>query len=476
MQQLRRLNFFDRSIVEGSRFIHSAGDFSSTANRSGSLATNSPPCEAVTAEVAEKLRHLLCGDARGVLSRLHCLHRVLSLPTLSAARSVQGVHLSSFLDSRLVAHGHRRDNLPEKPSAKNSSQDGGEAVEDARTRLGVLKYKCYSTTQVDAKGYPVLLREAGLFSKLPEQVVTCSDINKSFTMLAVGTEGAGVCLFRGDLLREKTCRLRLMKDNDEPINSVRFLASPTDDKAHYMVVCSNTSLTCYAVPLKGEPKSTDCCAFMSGLQSAAVAELRRAAIRTASLRFPHSRSTLCRLLAHLSCIMGKAFFAWILNKASHSCTQEKKRSADKFSFFSGNLWALPSDGQCQILSTHKSYIITVTSADDSPDNGFSTAVSADTLQPSFTNSSSKNAHQVLTVYLCYPDLRLIAYSSPMRGVRHVVSAMDTLFIISRGGARENNVLFDLREKSFEDRLSILLRRATLIKRIKTLMSSQFSTA
>ncbi|KAL8438112.1 hypothetical protein ACSSS7_000477 [Eimeria intestinalis] len=31
---------------------------------------------------------------------------------------------------------------------------------------------------------------------------------------------------------------------------------------------------------------------------------------------------------------------------------------------------------------------------------------------------------MLTVYLCYPDLRLIAYSSPMRGVRHVVSAME----------------------------------------------------
>ena len=59
------------------------------------------------------------------------------------------------------------------------------ALDDRKKQHGVLKYKCYSTAQLDGKGNPLLLREASLFSKIPEQVVVCSDVNKNFTMLAV---------------------------------------------------------------------------------------------------------------------------------------------------------------------------------------------------------------------------------------------------------------------------------------------------
>lgn len=34
---------------------------------------------------------------------------------------------------------------------------------------------------------------------------------------------------------------------------------------------------------------------------------------------------------------------------------------------------------------------------------------------------------------------------------------DTLFVIARGGSTDCNVLFDVKEKSFDERLSILLR-------------------
>lgn len=45
-----------------------------------------------------------------------------------------------------------------------------------------------------------------------------------------------------------------VRENDEPITSVRFLASVSDAKTYYMIVCGNSSITCYVVPLKGEPK------------------------------------------------------------------------------------------------------------------------------------------------------------------------------------------------------------------------------
>ncbi|KAL8454514.1 hypothetical protein Emed_000235 [Eimeria media] len=437
MQQLRRFSFFDRSIVERSRYLQSPGDAAGGSNRPRASATTSPPSEAAKDPRAVSApavpaglsplpaSTIVCtagtdtalwlGDNLGVLHTLDHDFQLKSLKTFDI--SFVAMHAAPAAGC-IVCIG--RDNAAEKPGGgKTPVPDVVGSVEDLKSRQGTLKYKCYSTTQVDSKGHPVLLREAGLFSKLPEQVVTSSDINKNFTMLAVGTEGAGVCLFRGDLLREKTCRLRLMKvvrrENDEPINSVRFLASPTDEKSQYMLVCTNSSMTCYAVPLKGEPKSchTDSIPAVSTLVVDALPSIGTFVVH-------HGEGLFC-----VDPEQGK---------------------------FESN------DGQCQILSTHKSYIITVTSGDNaSTDHELNSAVSADTYQHSFATSSTKTSHQMLTVYLCYPDLRLIAYSSPMRGVRHVVSAMDTLFIISRGGATENNVLFDLREKSFEDRLSILLR-------------------
>lgn len=86
----------------------------------------------------------------------------------------------------------RRDAPVEKPGDGGAFMDGSGQIDELRVRQGVLKYKCYSTTQVDSKGNPVLLREAGLFSKIPEQPFICSDINQNFTMLAVRWKALGL--------------------------------------------------------------------------------------------------------------------------------------------------------------------------------------------------------------------------------------------------------------------------------------------
>lgn len=429
MQQLRRLNFFDRTIVERVCYPRSPCDasLSATSGKYNPAAELSPPDQMPQHGAATghprlsplPSSNIVCtagtdaclwlGDDAGVLYTLDHDCQLKSLKCFDLC--FVAMHAAAQA-SCIVCIG--RDFPAEKAGGKGSSTGGVAHAEDWQPRQGILKYKCYSTNQVDSSNNPVLLREAGLFSKIPEQVVVCSDINRGFTMLAVGTESAGVCLFRGDLLRERTCRLRLMKESDEPITSVRFLTSITDPKTHYMLVCSNRSITCYAVPLKGEPKAchTDNVPALSPLVVGVLPSLGTFVVHH-----------------------GEGIF----------CVDPEQ----------GNLWALPSDGRCHILTTHKSYVVSVTSEENSADSDLSNAAAADGMPETYP---PKNSLQTLTVHLCYPDLRLIAYSSPMRSVRHVVSAMDTLFVICRGGAAENNVLFDVKEKSFDERLSILLRK------------------
>ncbi|CDJ34586.1 uncharacterized protein EMH_0021140 [Eimeria mitis] len=210
------------------------------------------PCSVIVCTVGTE-SGLWMGDDAGVLHTLDQDFQLKSLKSFDICFVAMHAAVSA---SSIVCIG--RDAPAEKPGNVGAAVDSSGQNDDSRIRQGILKYKCYSTTQLDAKGNPVLLREAGLFSKIPEQVFVCSDINSNFTMLAVGTETAGVCLFRGNLLKEKTCRLRLMRENDERIVSVRFLTSPSDAKIHYMLVCYASSITCYAVPLKGEPKVCLC--------------------------------------------------------------------------------------------------------------------------------------------------------------------------------------------------------------------------
>ncbi|CDJ49386.1 Vacuolar membrane protein, related [Eimeria brunetti] len=429
MQQLRRLNFFDRSIVERTirppvisngcfrgAGVSPDGDLSSGQAQQHAAATGpirmSPLPSSVTVCTVGTDSALWLGDNAGFL---HTLDHDLQLKSLKSFDICFVAMHAAASASCIVCIG--RDAPTDKSGNARAAADGSGQSDDLRMRQGVLKYKCYSTTQVDANGNPVLLREAGLFSKIPEQVFVCSDINQNFTMLAVGTETAGICLFRGNLLKEKTCRLRLMRESDERIVSVRFLTSPSDPKIHYMLVCYASSITCYVVPLKGEPKVSHTDSVPAG-----------------STLVVSSLPSLGTFVVH--------------HDEGIFCVDPDQ----------GNLWALPAEGHCHILTTHKSYIVSVTTEEASAENELTRADGAGSLLQASTSFPSKSAHQTLTIHLCYPDVRLIAYSSPMRGVLHVVSAMDTLFVIAQGGSTDSNVLFDVKEKSFNERLSILLRK------------------
>lgn len=60
--------------------------------------------------------------------------------------------------------------------------------------------------------------------------------------------------FRYNAVCTSNYELWYFRENDETVTSVRFLASPADAKVHYMLVCYTTSIKCYSIPLRGEPK------------------------------------------------------------------------------------------------------------------------------------------------------------------------------------------------------------------------------
>ncbi|CAJ1356901.1 unnamed protein product [Effrenium voratum] len=107
----------------------------------------------------------------------------------------------------------------------------------------------------------------------------------------------------------------------------------------------------------------------------------------------------------------------------------------------GNMSAMPLDGDKVLLERFKSYLAVVTS---------------DTMPPFATASSMPK--QTVTVVLAQKGMRFIAFTSQFTDVTHVVSAQERVYLVSRGGADGNTVLFELREKPLEERLDVLKKK------------------
>lgn len=112
----------------------------------------------------------------------------------------------------------------------------------------------------------------------------------------------------------------------------------------------------------------------------------------------------------------------------------------------GNMSAMPMDGEKAMLVQYKSYFVAVTV--DAGSN----------LQSIAQSSPFSSSKQTVTVCLAYPRVRFIGYSSQFTDVTHVVVGMGSIFVISRGGADGNTVLFDLREKPLTERLDVLVKK------------------
>ncbi|PFH38740.1 hypothetical protein BESB_010820 [Besnoitia besnoiti] len=437
MQQLRRLNFFDGLLVQrppSSSLQSQPGGAPGFPSPSASAASQPPHLHGAAASpqtpdpfavlppgavacVAGTEAQVWIGDERGrafVFTDERFLYpielSVFSLGFLS-------IHAAREANCVVCLGRDRHDAAAQaaSPAAPQAAVQRAPGAEEG----GVWKYKCFSCIQVDARGQPVLIREATLFTRMPEQILSCSDVNGAFSMLAGGTIAAGVCLFRGDLLREKTCRLRLIKESDLPVTAVRFLtpqhanvAEDDTERRSHLFVATAQGIYVYAVPAKGDPQMTyrdD----MRGLPSPLLA---------------------ARLTPNQVAIQqGEGIFC--------------------LDAYQGNLWALPTDGECIRLASHKNYLI---------------AVSVPRPDESHAECSSVYGWDgvvfflaqdcFLTVYRANPETRFIAFSCPLQEVTHIVSALGSLYIICRDANSGRNLLFELREKGFCDRLNILLRK------------------
>eukprot|EP00913_Durusdinium_trenchii_P026703 g25052.t2 len=111
----------------------------------------------------------------------------------------------------------------------------------------------------------------------------------------------------------------------------------------------------------------------------------------------------------------------------------------------GNMSAMPLDGQKVILKRFQSYFVVVTS-------------DTSAAPVSFTAGPASMPKQTVTVVLAQKQMRFIAFTSQFTDVTHVVKALGKIYLVSRGGADGNTVLFELQEKPLSERLDVLVKK------------------
>jgi len=275
---------------------------------------------------------------------------------------------------------------------------------DAPGSAGGVRYKVY---EVRREEEPVLLHAHRVFPpRGPEHRATCLAVNSMLTLLAVGTEAGAVYLFRGrNLAQERPTPRIIAEEGDQPVTAVHFL-----EEGHRTVlyVCNLASVRSWVVIERDEPDMR----LLNVDSSGGAAEL-------CSCVFP--------MIKALLVAKGDAIFAYDPDE--------------------GNMSAMPLEGEKIILTQFKSYFVAVTA--ESPPGA---------LTGGMTASPSSMPKQNVVICLAYPHMRFIAYTSQFTDVTHVITGMGSVFVVSRGGADSNTVLFELREKELSEQLDILVKK------------------
>ena len=114
----------------------------------------------------------------------------------------------------------------------------------------------------------------------------------------------------------------------------------------------------------------------------------------------------------------------------------------------GNLSALALEGEKEWLSTFGNYFVALTESEEG--NG-------DDNQPNQMGGPPV-LRQNLTVCLTLPAVRLIGFSGQFSEVAYVTIAQDSIFVLSKGGANGQAVLFQLKAKPMQEQIQILLKK------------------
>lgn len=246
----------------------------------------------------------------------------------------------------------------------------------------------------------------------PEQTLKCLcfDATAPFQLLAVGVSNGVVHLFRArDLAAEKPRPRILEHQGALPVTSVHFLdnrASPEKGSRVTLYVTTEQSVFSWNVTEDSD--------------------VRVLHIET-GLGAPSLCSTIFNSNNALLLQNDEAIFAFDPDEGNVSSISMK---------------VLCEEGKQMMLTHFRSYFVSVTTEGGGSNVG----------------SVSALPKQTVWVCLAHQHIRFVAYSGEFTDITHVFPGMGSIFVLSRGGADSNTVLFELREKDLGERTDSLVER------------------
>uniref|UniRef100_A0A0G4G6F6 RING-type domain-containing protein n=1 Tax=Chromera velia CCMP2878 TaxID=1169474 RepID=A0A0G4G6F6_9ALVE len=435
MQKLRRLKFFDCFYL---------GPPAATAGeRDQGSAKHHPALKDVCVScVAGNSKELWLGDAGGGLHRVDERLEVSSFQAFDITTySVRCVGDTKFLV------GIGRD-------------------EDVR---GGTKYRVFSPNapaqaawagSAERRSVPPCLREAKVFSgKIPEQTVTTFDCELSglnaaeglgssgyqpqaqqgggggngICQLAVGTDESGIMLFRGDLIKDRTCRLRLLQDMPGQVTSLHFCSFRGQT---VLFATTPTSVAAYASPLRGDPISLfiepggGCPVNCSAL----VARQHLTALPTVDL---DSEERAVYRGGGSGRAGGEADDPILL----------VMRSSGVFAFDAeqGNMSALPLDGETVAFAAMGGFFAVIKNEESVPSP-----------VPSVPLLPGARQRQLVSVVLNWPEMRAVGHCAFVAGASHLAAGMGSFWLVHTEGG--GTCVAELRQRDGTEILDTLVRK------------------
>ncbi|CAK0852134.1 unnamed protein product, partial [Prorocentrum cordatum] len=119
----------------------------------------------------------------------------------------------------------------------------------------------------------------------------------------------------------------------------------------------------------------------------------------------------------------------------------------------GNMSAMPLEGEKMLLTRFGPYFVAVT-AEGAPGGLGGTVASSPSAMPKQNVVVCRDCMSAQN----RTSMRFIAYTGQFTDIIHVTEGMGSIFVLSRGGADGNTLLFELREKALPEQLDILLKK------------------
>lgn len=245
----------------------------------------------------------------------------------------------------------------------------------------------------------------------PEQALKCLcfDATAPFHLLAVGVSNGVVHLFRGrDLSSEKPRPRVLEHQGAQPVTAVHFLDNrdlPEHGNKVTLYVTTEQAVFSWNVTEDSEVK-----------------------------------------VLHVDTGLGASPLCSSIFKTNNALLVQSEEAIFAFDPDEGNVSSIAMkvlcEGKPMMLTHYRSYFVSVTTESGGSNIG----------------SVSALPKQTVTVCLAYQHIRFVAYSGEFTDITHVFPGMGSIFVLSRGGADSNTVLFELHEKDLAERTDSLVER------------------